>query len=184
MNATAHPVAPEEVMAFLDGEVLPDVARSVSAHIETCAECHQVGDALSIPSQSLLHWGVPVAPANPVSEERLTQSANASVRSHHDFFSSLRKIFGVRLPLSWGAAALIVLVSVMIGLSSRRFARSVPASGIQVFLREKGRQEVLVPLDIGPAPPAHVGQGSGNGKGPVSVDSSKRPKGPCHSLLL
>src|SRR5437870_8888015 len=51
MNATAHPVAPEEVMAFLDGEVLPDVARSVSAHIETCAECHQVGDALSIPSQ-------------------------------------------------------------------------------------------------------------------------------------
>ncbi len=176
MNATAHPVAPEEVMAFLDGEVLPDVARSVSAHIETCAECHQVGDALSIPSQSLLHWGVPVAPANPVSEERLTQSANASVRSHHDFFSSLRKIFGVRLPLSWGAAALIVLVSVMIGLSSRRFARSVPASGIQVFLREKGRQEVLVPLDIGPAPPAHVGQGSGNGKGPVSVDSSKRPK--------
>src|SRR5207249_185021 len=85
------------------------------------AECHQVGDALSIPSQSLLHWGVPVAPANPVSEERLTQSANASVRSHHDFFSSLRKIFGVRLPLSWGAAALIVLVSVMIGLSSRRF---------------------------------------------------------------
>src|SRR2546430_15410892 len=91
MNATAHPVAPEEVMAFLDGEVLPDVGRSVSAHIETCAECHQVGDALSIPSQSLLHWGVPVAPANPVSEERLTQSANASVRSHHDFFSSLRR---------------------------------------------------------------------------------------------
>src|SRR5438034_4132754 len=87
-----------------------------------------------------IYWGVPVAPANPVSEERLTQSANASVRSHHDFFSSLRKIFGVRLPLSWGAAALIVLVSVMIGLSSRRFARSVPASGIQVFLREKGRQ--------------------------------------------
>src|SRR5207244_11547085 len=88
----------------------------------------------------------------------LTQSANAAVRSHHDFSSSRRKIFGVRLPLSWGAAALIVLVSVMIGLSSRRFARSVPASGIQVFLREKGRQEVLVPLDIGPAPPAHVGK--------------------------
>src|SRR5947199_10740339 len=70
----------------------------------------------------------------------------------------------------------MVVVGDMIRVSSRQLARSVPASAIRVFLGEKGRQEVLVPLDIGPAPPAHVGQGSGNGKGPVSVDSSKRPK--------
>ena len=39
MNITAQHLAPEKVMAFLDGELSAREAKSVSAHVEDCAEC-------------------------------------------------------------------------------------------------------------------------------------------------
>ncbi len=157
MNTTAHPVPPEEVMALLDGELSADRAQSVSAHIETCAECHQVAASLSNTSQSLAGWSVLAAPANPMFEDRLANSAKTATISRDDSSSSLRKLLRVRLPFVWGAAALAVLVVVMIGLSSRRFAQSVQTSRTQALLSEKAMREV-------PLPPAGE---------PVSVDTAK-----------
>jgi len=59
MTATTHPVTPEEVMAFLDGELSHVEAQAVSAHLEDCAECAGVVEQFRNLSQSLSEWEVP-----------------------------------------------------------------------------------------------------------------------------
>jgi hypothetical protein len=63
MNTTTHPVAPEEVMAFFDGELSAGEAQIVSAHIDECAECAAVTEQFRSTSQSLSQWNVPAVPA-------------------------------------------------------------------------------------------------------------------------
>ena len=62
MNITAHPVAPEEVMAFLDGELSAAQAQAVSTHIEHCADCAKLTGQFRNASQSLAPWNVEAAP--------------------------------------------------------------------------------------------------------------------------
>ena len=58
-----HSVAPEEVMAFLDGELSARDARAVSDHLEQCAECTALAQQLRSTSASLSEWTVLAAPA-------------------------------------------------------------------------------------------------------------------------
>jgi hypothetical protein len=58
MSTSTHPVAPEEVMALLDGELPADRAQSVSAHIDQCAECQQVQATVQAASQKMAAWKV------------------------------------------------------------------------------------------------------------------------------
>jgi anti-sigma factor RsiW len=60
---TAHPVAPEEVMAFLDGELSGAEAQAVSAHLDYCAECTILSQQFRGTSQALAGWHVPAVPA-------------------------------------------------------------------------------------------------------------------------
>jgi hypothetical protein len=62
MNITAHPVAPEEVMAFLDGELSAAEAGTVSTHIEHCTDCAKVVKQLQGTSQALAEWKVDPVP--------------------------------------------------------------------------------------------------------------------------
>jgi hypothetical protein len=62
MNTASHPVAPEEVMAFLDGELPAAQAQSVSDHVKHCAECTAIAAQFRNISQSLLSWKVPTVP--------------------------------------------------------------------------------------------------------------------------
>ena len=59
MNTTTHPVAPEEIMAFLDGELSAARAQSVSAHIDECVNCREVAKSLQATSQMITEgWTV------------------------------------------------------------------------------------------------------------------------------
>ena len=62
MISSTHLVAPEDIMAFLDGELSPAEAQSISAHLETCAECAALARDLRGVSQSLARWDVPPLP--------------------------------------------------------------------------------------------------------------------------
>ena len=62
MTTFTHPVAPEDVMALVDGELTATEATVVSQHIERCAECAGLRDQLHNASQSLASWTVPSAP--------------------------------------------------------------------------------------------------------------------------
>jgi len=62
MNTATHPVAPEEVMAFLDGELRAAQAQSVSEHMQQCAECAAIVAQFRGTSESLSGWKVPAIP--------------------------------------------------------------------------------------------------------------------------
>ena len=62
MNTAIHSVAPEDVMALLDGELSTAEAAQVSQHIDQCAECAELRDRLRGISQSLAEWTVPPTP--------------------------------------------------------------------------------------------------------------------------
>lgn len=62
MITTAHPVAPEEVMAFLDGEISIADAPAISTHIDVCAECGALAAQFRRTSLSLSRWNVEVVP--------------------------------------------------------------------------------------------------------------------------
>lgn len=74
-NATTHPVAPEELMALLDGELPMDRTQSVSAHLEACDECQERATALRSTSQTVSSWTVDPARTRTTFEERLTGTA-------------------------------------------------------------------------------------------------------------
>jgi anti-sigma factor RsiW len=73
MIATTHPVAEEDVMALLDGELSSAEAHEVSSHFDECAECSELSLQLRRTSQSLSAWTVPAVPT------RLEDAASKSV---------------------------------------------------------------------------------------------------------
>ncbi len=62
MNRTAHEIEPEEVMAYLDGELEASRASEVAAHIAACTECASVEADLRAVSSQLIQWQVEAAP--------------------------------------------------------------------------------------------------------------------------
>lgn len=64
MNHTMHEIEPEEVMAYLDGELEASRASEVAAHIAGCAECRTVEADLRAVSLNLVQWQVEQAPAS------------------------------------------------------------------------------------------------------------------------
>ena len=63
MTTTAHSVAPEDIMALLDGELSASEERAVSAHLKDCAQCAMVAEQFRATSQMLSRWDVGAAPA-------------------------------------------------------------------------------------------------------------------------
>ena len=74
MNTATHPVAPEEVMAFLDGELSEADAQVVSAHLDHCVECTGLAELFRATSQSLSQWTVPPVPSS-LEESVMTEAA-------------------------------------------------------------------------------------------------------------
>ena len=109
MNDTTHPVAPEEVMSFLDGELSADRSQSVSAHIEECFDCHQLRDSLRNTSRSFSRWVVPASPVDAGVKDLLSSSA---------FVASLKRPspLGISLPVSRRQAWALVLASVILAV--------------------------------------------------------------------
>jgi hypothetical protein len=62
MNTTTHPVAPENIMAYLDCELPPGDAQALSAHLDRCTECSLLTEQLHNASLSLSNWRVETVP--------------------------------------------------------------------------------------------------------------------------
>ncbi len=60
--AAQHAFAPEDIMAWLDGELSAAEADEVSAHIENCAECTVVVEQFRERSRWLAGWSIAPAP--------------------------------------------------------------------------------------------------------------------------
>src|SRR5260370_9053917 len=62
MNAELHKFQPEEVMAYLDGEITGERALALADHLQQCAECSGLADDLCALSQQLIAWKIEPSP--------------------------------------------------------------------------------------------------------------------------
>ena len=151
MNTVGHS-APEEVMAFLDGELAGAEARLVADHLEHCAECAALADQFRSTSQMLSRWDIePV----PVVVEDSVRGSVAEIGSRRTIWSSRSSRFGSRKLLFTGAAmavtALLVL-TVFLPLSTRNNPRgpalNEPTRGyIAPELADKAKSQQFDRLD-------------------------------------
>jgi hypothetical protein len=70
MRTSNHPLEPEELMAYLDGELPFDRAAQVAEHLGSCVECEEIVADLRVLSDRLMEWHVDAPalqpPARPV----------------------------------------------------------------------------------------------------------------------
>jgi hypothetical protein len=154
---TAHPVAPEEVMALLDGELSAAAAQAISAHLDQCAECTGVAAQFRDTSRSLSRWSVPTAPAKleqPVKDlankTRLgLKTGKPGVFVRANLWTRKQWTLGLG---STVAAVLILVATVTLYLGRRPMAAKARVVAQQNFVRK-------LPLNPSKVPAAEFGSG-------------------------
>ena len=119
MAKNNHPVEPEELMAYLDGELTPDRAVSAAAHVERCPDCQKLAGDLQGVSRRMAAWQV----AAPVAGIAARVAAALEERT--------RERRGIRrLPMwAWGLAAACSVLVVIFALAQPKAHRyAAPAS--------------------------------------------------------
>ncbi len=170
MSTSTHPIVPEEVMAFLDGELSEAGAHVVSSHLQQCAECNAIAEKFRGTSRSLAQWSVPAV--SKAMEESVKESADKKGPSGEIGTPNIfiRTSFWTRKQWTVGigatAAVLLLLLAVAIPMSERH-GMSVDNARLNIQeyaqLTEKGKM-VVSPLNAVPyarrLPQQAVGTGS------------------------
>lgn len=123
MNTITHPVASEEIMAFLDGEFSADRAQSLSAHIGQCADCFTLATDLRGLSRQMTSWRVEGVP------ERLTVRVTAAIAEKYaeagPVLGNILKLHrSSALKFSFGAASAVVALLLLIAIATPNLLRS------------------------------------------------------------
>ena len=153
MTASVHDVTREEVMALHDGELPANRAAEVTRHVGECAICNELRQHIVATSAALAAWVVPEYQGTPEFEHRMFDLARYAAETRNAGLSSnLRRVFGLRPPLVWGAAAVAVLVFIMVVQSSRHYGlrvstvkplKEVPVGGFPVDLARTNNGDSL-----------------------------------------
>src|ERR1700675_3061329 len=113
MNKISHPIEPEELMAYLDGELTANRATATAAHLGECAECQSIVAGFRDVSHSLKTWKVePPQSEAPAIEAALAENRPESRQVSRAHRRSWREVLGQRWAiLAWtGAVAAVLLV--------------------------------------------------------------------------
>jgi hypothetical protein len=114
MNKTIHPIEPEDLMAYLDGELPADRAAEASAHLKECGECQGLIGELRSVSRNLRAWqvGPPKSVTPPAIAAALAENRPASRNVLRAQRRSWREVLSRHWPtVAWaGTAAAIFLV--------------------------------------------------------------------------
>lgn len=120
MTTIEHSVAPEDVMALLDGELSAAEARAVSAHLENCAQCAILAEELRSTSRSLSRWSVPAVPMeleDSVMELAARAAVGRKIAKRKTWFRG--GFWNWKLMVSGGAVALVLLAIVVFSPTRR-----------------------------------------------------------------
>jgi Domain of unknown function (DUF4349) len=127
MSTATHPVAPEEIMAMLDGELTAAQIQSISTHAETCNQCHGIADSLRATSQSLNAWSVPSFHTSAGFESTLARiKSEASGRTFHHQFSIRALTQQHRLGMALASAVILFGLLIYVG-TLPRYKLAAPA---------------------------------------------------------
>ena len=132
MNRIAHEIEPEEVMAYLDGELQASRSSEVAAHIAACAECASIEADLRAVSSHLIQWQVEAAPLSVTKsiEQSMAQpgtAASVSARERKGLIGAWHRLAASQWAwkLGFASVALLLVGAVYIQHSSTRSMRSV-----------------------------------------------------------
>jgi hypothetical protein len=101
MQTTLHPITGEELMAYLDGEVIADRALFIQKHIEGCRECQSVAADFQAVSREMREWQIEDASIT-------LQASDVAGGGARD------KPLWIRSRGMWAAATVIVIVVLMV----------------------------------------------------------------------
>jgi hypothetical protein len=151
MNTTTHIATPEEVMAFLDGELSEDERRIISAHLAECDECSALAGELRVLSHDLARWELQDLPQR-IEREVLRAAKGETDGRPTRGFGSLQHSWVLR-----GAGALAAIVLLSVGWMQHSTTRT---EKLAPYFGEAGRITDLqashhAPLPQ-PAPPSSV----------------------------
>jgi len=127
MSRATHPVSPEELMAYLDGELALGRARECAVHLEQCADCQSLASDLRLVGLQMNAWQVESAP------ESLKASITAAIERHQGASPRTKGVWHfLTKPLPrgavWATAGVAGLVAVILLYeSSRVVTHSAPA---------------------------------------------------------
>jgi DNA-binding transcriptional regulator YhcF (GntR family) len=153
MNASTHPVAHEEVMAFLDGELTAAQGQSVSDHLKQCAACSNLATQLGETRSQLTVW--PVGSLPPATEAKILEAAGKLVLRPYGFspifFHQLFSRIGSKPILALCGVIIVALLLSNNGITRRRsvFDAYAPSSPSPRFEAHE-----VSPMAIGANPPA------------------------------
>jgi anti-sigma factor RsiW len=191
MNTAIHPVAPEEVMAFLDGELSTAQAQHVSDHLKNCADCFNLAAQLGDTKLRLGSWNVELLPAHievtirHCAEQRASHSKNFLPRWH----------WGIRAGFGWKPILGFSLVAVAALLLTSHSGRS-PQPTFYAASRANDAAEKTVSdtaaLAFRPSVPAGIAANLerrqvaiGGGGDALSEDNSPTPAdAPTHQPMI
>lgn len=131
MNSCTHPFAPEDVMAFLDGELSPEKSLLIGAHLEACSDCKELTSQLKSTSRSLLHWQTDLPKAS--LQERIMEVVNGQAWTaarptwllHFQRFCSR--------PLPWALACLAMALLIGMRVTTLRRAQSLKVDKAEAY---------------------------------------------------
>ena len=156
MSTNLHPIEPEELMAYLDGELPADQASEALSHLELCPQCQTLAADFRGVSQDLMAWeidspeaGIP-SEINTALEERF-QKGKAEKVSSPRF-----KTRGMASRWVWAGAAIVFLaVGLTLTLISRNRNenRSTPypsMASIEQYLMPDRNAEIALARSAAP----------------------------------
>jgi anti-sigma factor RsiW len=165
-SPTQHIVAPEDIIALLDGELPAAEAKMISAHIGECAECAAIAAEFRETAHALADWTVPASP----------ESLDAAIESHAAKTAARRlshapglSIRDWRLPVFVGAAAVAAVLFLFVATRSistsadRQIARqpaieaSAPETNLPMNGRNFGALQPLAATGAAAPSPAQAG---------------------------
>ena len=139
MSTNRHPIEQEELMAYLDGELLPDQAAEALSHLELCPECQALAADFRGLSQELMAWEIESPEAGIPSEIDSALGERLQKREAAKVSSSKLKNGVVTNRWVWVGALAIVCVAVGLKLTltgrngnedrSKLISEGMPTSG-------------------------------------------------------
>jgi Domain of unknown function (DUF4349)/Putative zinc-finger len=164
MNTTEHPVAPEEVMAFVDGELSAADAQAISAHLDGCAECSALARQFRSTSLLLSHWNVQAVPVKLQNSVTDLAAKTCSGLKIDNANLLIRASFWTWKQWALGSGGTLAALLLVLAFSLPTLHRSRLAEPIATFLQ-------------GSEPQEREGSGSGNGRAPITDQQSQAFKG-------
>ena len=122
MSKSNHLIEPEELMAYLDGEVSHDRAATAAKHLEHCRECQAIAADVQSVSRQMMAWQVEL-PASP--SMATIASALEHLPADKGGQDSGRPSYTMRRLRPWALAACILVLLILVIASFQQRGTSV-----------------------------------------------------------